>query len=214
MSTEGSDASAASPATPARKRAPTQQRSRERLERILNAASELIAKAGSDQMKMSEVAERAGISIGSLYQYFPDKAAIIRTLAERYALADRQCIADALAQVRDLDDLRRAYIDLIDTHYSMFLAEPVMRDISSGMQADKELMAIELNESRRNSALLADVMARLHPGIPKDKIAATAFLAWQLCEATMRLAISTNRTEGDALVEAFKQMTLREILEP
>ncbi len=43
-------------------------------------------------MRMSEVAEKAGISIGSLYQYFPDKSAIVRTLAERYNAYSRECI--------------------------------------------------------------------------------------------------------------------------
>ena len=53
----------------------------------LSCASTLIEKSGSDAMRMSDVAEMAGISIGSLYQYFPDKGAIIRTLAERYNVA-------------------------------------------------------------------------------------------------------------------------------
>ena len=59
---------------PSHQRSLAQQRSRERLERILAAASELIAEKGSDQVKMSELAELAGISIGSLYQYFPTRA--------------------------------------------------------------------------------------------------------------------------------------------
>ncbi|TKB29290.1 MAG: helix-turn-helix transcriptional regulator, partial [Mesorhizobium sp.] len=50
------------------RRAPTQQRSRERVERMLAAAAALIAEQGSDAMRMGEVAERAGVSIGSLYQ--------------------------------------------------------------------------------------------------------------------------------------------------
>lgn len=190
-----------------------QQRSRDRLERILSAAAKLIADKGSDQVKMSEVAESAEISIGSLYQYFPDKRAIIRTLAERYAAASRKCIEQALADVRDLEGLRRAFASLVDQYYAIFLAEPVMRDIWSGMQADKELMAIELAESRANGALLAAVMRRVHSAADPDKTAASAFLVWQLGEATMRLAISLPRREGDAIVEAYKRMTLREIAE-
>jgi AcrR family transcriptional regulator len=190
-----------------------QQRSRDRLERILSAASKLIAEKGSDHVKMSEVAESAEISIGSLYQYFPDKRAIIRTLAERYAAASRKCIEQALAGVRDLKGLREAFASLVDQYYAIFLAEPVMRDIWSGMQADKELMAIELSESRASGALLDAVMRRVHPGADPEKTAASAFLVWQLGEATMRLAISLPRHEGDAIVEAYKRMTLREIVE-
>ena len=132
-----------------------QQRSRDRLERILAAASRLIAEKGSDHVKMSEVAASAEISIGSLYQYFPDKRAIIRTLAERYAAASRQCIEQALADVRDLKELRDAFASLVDQYYAIFLAEPVMRDIWSGTQADKALRDISLADSRINGAVLA-----------------------------------------------------------
>jgi AcrR family transcriptional regulator len=193
------------------RRLPTQQRSRERLDRILAVAAALIAEAGSDQMKMSEVAARAGISIGSLYQYFPDKSAIIRSLAERYSAESRRCIEEALAGVATLEELRAAYESLVDQYHALFLAEPVMRDIWSGMQADKHLMALELAESRICGALLAAAMQRVHPGADPEMIASSAFLIWQLGEATMRLAISVDRSQGEALVAAFKRMTWREI---
>ncbi len=89
-----------------------------------------------------------------------------------------------------------------------------MRDIWSGMQADKQLMALELAESRACGAMLAAAMRRVHPNADPKSIGATAFLVWQLGEATMRLAISLGRAEGDALVEAFKRMVLRQISEP
>ncbi len=165
-------------------------------------------------MKMSEVADRAGISIGSLYQYFPDKSAIIGRLAERYHAASRRCIEEALAGVRNPEGLCRAFAGLVDQYYRIFLAEPAMRDIWSGMQADKRLMAVELAESRANGALLAEVMARVHPRAGREKIAATSLLVWQLGEATMRLAVSVGRREGDALVEGFKRMTLHALSQP
>ena len=200
-------------AAPSARRKPAQKRSRERLDRILAVASGLIAKRGSDQLKMSEVAEEAGISIGSLYQYFPEKSAVIRALAERYSAESRRCIEDALAPVADRDSLSRAYLDLIDQYYAIMLAEPVMRDIWSGMQADKQLAALELAESRACGEMLAAAMRRAHPSADAERISICAFLIWQLGEAAMRLAVSQPRREGDALVAAFKRMTLREILE-
>ena len=43
-----------------------------------------MAEKGSEAFRMSDVVERSGVPFGSLYQYFPDKTAIIGTLAERY----------------------------------------------------------------------------------------------------------------------------------
>jgi AcrR family transcriptional regulator len=184
------------------------------MDRILSIASELIGQHGSDQLKMSDVAARAEISIGSLYQYFPDKASIIRRLAERYTEESRRYLQQALEGVASADELKRAYVELLDQYYALFLAEPVIRDIWSGMQADKELMALELQESRVCSTMLADAMNRVFQPADPQKMASTAFLIWQLGEAAMRLAISVGRQEGDAIIEAFKHMTVREILQP
>ena len=131
------------------RRAPSQQRSRERVERMLAAASALIAEQGSDAMRMGEVAERAGVSIGSLYQFFPDKRAIVWALAERYTAESQACISSALKDVGDAEGLRQAFSELVDIYYGLFLAEPVMRDIWSGTQADKALRELELADRPR-----------------------------------------------------------------
>ncbi len=197
--------------TDALRRTPTQRRSRERVERMLAAATELIAEKGSDALRMAEVAERAGVSIGSLYQFFPDKAAVIRTLAERYNAAGRDCIRDGLAGVTDAAGLRTAFAALVDVYYGIFLAEPVMRDIWSGTQADPALRDIDRTDSRINGAVLAAAMARVNPGADPADIEASAFLVMQLGEATMRLAISVERDEGRRLVETYKRMAIGEI---
>ncbi len=204
--------SAPADATSPRGRAPTQRRSIERVERILACATALIAERGSDQMKMSEVAEMAGISIGSLYQYFPDKSAIIYALAERLSAGSRACIEAALLTVRDLEGLRDAFSSLVDQYYAIFLREPVMRDIWSATQADKRLQEIELTESRACGKLLAHILIPLRPDADAAELATSAFLVWQLGEATMRLAISLGREEGDAVVAAYKRMALGELL--
>lgn len=196
------------------RRKPTQQRSRDRQDRILAAATQLIASKGSDQLKMSEIAERCDISIGSLYQYFPDKSSVIQTLAERYNAESRRCIDIALAAVEDAPGLCAAFSELLDEYYEIVLSTPAMRDIWSGMQADKQLMALELEECRVAGELLADAMLRVYPGRNPEQVKASAFLIWNLGEATMRLAISCAPEEGRGLVEAFKRMSLVEIMGP
>ena len=202
------------PVVEAVRRKPTQQRSRERQERILTAATRLIADKGSDQLKMSEIAECCGISIGSLYQYFPDKSSVIRTLAERYNAESRRCITEAMEAVQDAQGLQAAYLQLLDLYYEIVMATPVMRDIWSGMQADKQLMQLELVESRVAGALLAQAMLRVYPDLDQQQVQESAFLIWHLGEATMRLAVTCAPQEGRALVEAFKRMSLREIMQP
>jgi AcrR family transcriptional regulator len=195
----------------AARRQPAQQRSRERLDRILEIAQQLIAEKGSEHVKMSEIAELAVISIGSLYQYFPDKRAIIRTLAELYATESRRCVREALDAVQDNAQLLGAFASLVDQYYEVVLDKPVMRDISSALRSDKELMNIEIAESKACGALLAAAIRRVKPRADSKRVNALAFLIWQMGEETMRLAVAHKRGEGALLVDAYKRMTLRAI---
>ncbi|WP_295813679.1 TetR/AcrR family transcriptional regulator [uncultured Nitratireductor sp.] len=197
--------------TIAARKAPTQKRARERVERILDVARDIIAESGSEAMKMSEVAQRAGVSIGSLYQYFPDKAAIIRTLAEQYYALGRNCIGHALDEVRTPKALQSAFAALVDEYYGLFLQEPVMRDVWSGMQADKTLCALDLEDARENGRVLAKAMLRAVPDRDPQLAERSAFLIFHLGEATMRLAIQLDATEGRAIVDEYKRIALREL---
>jgi AcrR family transcriptional regulator len=179
------------------RRVPSQQRSRKLVETVLSAASGLIAKAGSDTLRMSEIAAKAGIAIGSLYQYFPDKGAIIRALAERYNEQGQECVRAALDEVRDPAGLETALERVVDEYYEQFLAEPVMRDIWSGVQADKGLQALDAADSRAHGERLAGVLTRLRP---------------KADGAAVRVAITLDRAEARALLSTFKRM-LRKALQ-
>lgn len=202
---------------PSARKSPIQERSKARVERILQAAAELIVRGGSDQLKMSEVAASAGISIGSLYQYFPEKSALIRMLAERINARSRECIRDGLKDVTDLASLQSSFAALVDVYYAIVNERPVMRDIWSGMQADRQLLTLQVAESRACGQMLADAVLKVHKvrgHAAMQRIGQAAFLIWEMGEATIRLAIAVDAVEGAALVEAYKRMALREITDP
>jgi AcrR family transcriptional regulator len=66
------------------RRVPQQDRSRDKLRRVLDAADGLLAREGGEALATTRVAAAAGIAVGSLYAYFPDKEAIVEALALRY----------------------------------------------------------------------------------------------------------------------------------
>src|SRR3954468_9196667 len=82
---------------PRLRRIPRQARSRARLQRMLDAADALLATEGAAALTTTRVAEAAGVSVGSLYQYLPDKGAIVEALAGRY-LAEFEGLMEALAE--------------------------------------------------------------------------------------------------------------------
>lgn len=196
------------------RKAPTQKRSRERVENILKVACELISTHGSDAMKMGELAEKAGVSIGSLYQYFPDKASIIHALADRYNDESQHCIEEALAETQTAKELIGAFDQLIDTYYELFLAEPVICDIWTGTQADKTLRDMEMEVSRANADQLTRAILRIRKNDGDASVlSARCLLIMYSGEATMRLAISVPPNEGREIVASYKRMVRREIEE-
>jgi len=67
-----------------RRRAPQQERGQRRVFSLLDAAESVISRHGYEATTMSEIAEKAGASIGSLYQFFPSKQSIVQALRARY----------------------------------------------------------------------------------------------------------------------------------
>ncbi|RZS66530.1 TetR family transcriptional regulator [Agromyces ramosus] len=87
-------------ADPRRKRSvrtePTQRRSTQRLDALLDAAAEIVDETGFERLTTQMVAERAGASIGTVYRYFPDRVAVLHALRERAIRRFRERVADDL----------------------------------------------------------------------------------------------------------------------
>jgi len=83
---------------PGVRREPRQQRSRQTVNTMLDAVTVVLKRHGPDGVTTNRISEVAGFSIGSLYQYFPDKQAIYRALHERHVDDVRAAITRALAE--------------------------------------------------------------------------------------------------------------------
>lgn len=82
------------------RREPKQARSRQMVARILAAAAEEFAAVGTEQATTNSIAARAGVSPGSLYQFFPGKAALLAALQLEWTERLRLELGGALQQVR------------------------------------------------------------------------------------------------------------------
>lgn len=76
------------------RRVPTGRKGRERVAHLLDAAAEVFARRGYDASTTAEIAEQAGVAVGSLYQYFPNKPALLEALAENYLEESRRLFAN------------------------------------------------------------------------------------------------------------------------
>lgn len=121
----------ATPGT-SRRRMPKQSRARQTVDAILEAVVKILKRNGPVAMTTDHIAEVAGVSIGSIYQYFPDKQAIFVALHERHIDEIDRVIGSALMEhaASSLDDLVSAIVEsMVDAHagdprlYEMLLTE-------------------------------------------------------------------------------------------
>jgi len=88
------------------RRTPRQARAEAKIEAILDAAFQLLEADGVERLTTNHVAERAGVSIGTLYQYFGGKQDVLAALAQRRAAAVRDAIARTVIERPDLGSVR------------------------------------------------------------------------------------------------------------
>ncbi len=88
------------PASPFR-RAPRQRRSKSLVDAILIAATRLLATTPLERLSTTHIAERAGVSVGSLYQYFADRDSVVLGLVERFT---RELGDEVVARIERRDD--------------------------------------------------------------------------------------------------------------
>jgi len=82
---------------------PKQARGQRKVDHILRVAEALFAESGYENVTTNAVAARAGISIGSLYQFFTGKETILEAIADRYLEQTRKTLNKHMAESDDLD---------------------------------------------------------------------------------------------------------------
>lgn len=152
---------------------------------------------------MSDIAAEASIPIGSVYQFFPDKAAIIHTLAETSMAAVRDTLVRQLRDVYDVNSAVTAASRLVGAYYNYMRDEPVARDIWCSTQCDKVLQKLEVEDSKVNGSLLFDAIKHSVTNKQHDDLSATCFLLMHLAGSAVRLAVTKDKAEGDRLIHQF-----------
>jgi AcrR family transcriptional regulator len=182
---------------------PVQKRSRERFEMILNTAEGMLRENGGDAFKMSELVAKSGVPFGSLFQYFPDKTAVIAALAERYNSIGHDCVSTALHPVTNAETLRGALREIVDGYYDMFQRHPALTAIWEATQADRVLLRLDREDGDYLAGMLAETLARVVPGFTPASARTIARLAMELIASAVRHSITLEKAEAAVALTAF-----------
>lgn len=188
------------------RRRPKQERSRGRVEEILRVAKELIGEKGIDGMTMREVALLTGGPIASVYQYFPNKSAIIAMLYEQHSAETREGIEASLSGVQDMAGIRDAADAILNGYYLQVAGDPPIQDLLNAIQADKELQNMDIAETRRQAELFCAMSSHLLTPADRERFGRLVFLLFQLASGVVRLAITLPADEAEMMLVDFKQI--------
>jgi AcrR family transcriptional regulator len=148
----GAPVSSATNAGPLR-RVPVQGRSVARVARMLDACAELVDEIGYEALTTTILAERAGVAIGSIYQFFPDKRAVVQALTLRSLEAYLERLSRRLSSSTFphwWDGVDAGIDEYIDMHRTV----PGFRTLHFGNVVDVHL----LDDERDNNAVIANAL--------------------------------------------------------
>ena len=190
---------------------PRQQRSRATWEAILDAAAQLFGQSGYAATTTNKVAERAGVSIGSLYQYFPNKDALLTALAERHLTESTAVLFDVfVALQRDRPDLEGTLGRLIDAVVALHRREPAMHRLLFDQTPRTPEMAARLRGLERQlAAAVTEQLQRL--GVAGRVPEARGMLLVQALEAQVHGAVlgPPDDLPAEVLVDEIRELWLR-----
>jgi AcrR family transcriptional regulator len=194
---------------------PKQQRSKETVDVILAATARVLVKEGFDRASTNRIAEAAGVSIGSLYQYFPSKEALVAALVERHmermsATLDAEMAAVATAPLELA--VRRMVAFMLNAH----AVDPALHHVLNEQvpRVGRLHKMHEIEERMRGQT-------RLYLELNRDKLRpqdldVASFIVVQTIEALCHAATAphTGPLDHDTLIEEVTQLIVRYLQRP
>ncbi|MBS1893677.1 MAG: TetR/AcrR family transcriptional regulator [Actinobacteria bacterium] len=186
---------------------PRQERSRERVQRITDAARELIREGGLAKLKVNAIASRAQVPIGTFYQFFPDKNAVVgRIFFEQMEMSVSEVYEDCNPG-EPLTSPAAQATAVIEPRFRAWSADPVMAEIWSIVQADRTLRHICLESSKVVSEItFAALRPYLRAEVPEDRLRRVCFMIADLFDAAMRTALEFPRAEAAGQMAEYAAM--------
>jgi len=176
---------------------PRQARSKAMVDTILDAIARVLVERGYAKTNTNLVAEAAGISVGSLYQYFPNKDALIFALRERHVTHMLSLFEEVVTQMNGEGSLVGDFEALIDALVQAHLLEPELNRI-----LEEEFPAFNLpvssNLRLRFFEAIKGVLSKHRSSLTTPDIDVAAFVVQRMLKALINAVVLTGPTGVNA----------------
>ncbi|MFI6579398.1 TetR/AcrR family transcriptional regulator [Nocardiopsis sp. NPDC050513] len=176
-----------------------------RVQRMLDCCAELLDEIGYDNLSTTRIAERAGVAIGSVYQFFPDKKAITQALGLRFLDQFGARVTERLADA-SFSHWTVAVDTVIDEYIDMHRTIPGFRSLHFGDIVDRRLLSGGTDNNRVISVRLREIIVSV-TGIPDtDDLDRAIHVAVESADSVLKLAFRDDPEGDPALIREAKRL--------
>ena len=184
---------------------PTQSRAKERVDRILDAVDAAIAEHGVAGVAMNDIASRAGVPIGSVYQYFTNKEEMLKSLCDRHYHALTLRLDSYFQNVNTIADFTHDVRATLNLCWNYTKANPGYRALSLDPHAWAIMREADWQDSLLNARRMAGALQTFVAFVPNEQ---TLALCTIVCDCASSVARLASRFEDmhEALFDQFVEM--------
>lgn len=181
----------------------TQERSRATVDALVEATARILVKEGFDKASTNRIADVAGVSVGSLYQYFPGKEALVVAVIDRHNRETMKIVRRALVEIASLP-MERAVRRLVTVAVHAHRVDPKLhRVLSEQIPRVGKLEQVE-SFNREYFALFKAFLERHGDEIRTVDLGLAAFVCVTSIEAlTHNAVLHHSKTLSDAAMDAL-----------
>jgi len=188
------------------RRVPSQDRSRKRVDAILDGLAELLVERGFEAINTHHVAERANVPVGTLYQFFPNKYALVSALSRRYI----ERYGDILQESLSFDESHVKDEHILD-QYSEAVANVMFQDkalavLWAVMLATPELRPIQVAGLKMGHSLLMSLLKSRFGHLDENTLEKIATTIYRASYAMLYSACQNPDEDKDAALEELKRL--------
>ena len=193
------------------RRLPRQERGRRRIDKILDAADAVFARVGYESATTNAIARQAKTSIGSLYQFFPNKEMILHALADRY-LAELRAVHDAMLGEQAVRlPLPALYDRIIGSLAEFHATHPAFQHLFYGSTTSAQLAAAASELKEECIRRVDTLMARRAPGLDPARRRWYATINVEVIKALLPLAQAGDPAFRAEMLAEIKNLLLAHI---
>lgn len=186
------------------RRTPKQKRGQQRVAQILDAAARLIVSEGYENVSTNAIAKEAKTSIGSLYQFFPNKDAIYLALAQRYVDELNGLLAQTAMAINDSLSFQDRFDQLLDQLALFYLENPGFQPLLFGsyktaVMASGEEILYQMIDGMA-------VILKQNTDIPDSTRYLRATLIIYTLKSTLPLIATEDKAESEAALLEIKRL--------